>query len=165
MMKLWNVLAVSALALPSVVVAQDDAPPAAGDPAHEHAAPSGEAAGGERAMGAMQEHMREMQGQMARIHATEDSGERQRLMHEHTRSMQQHMRMMGSMRGEQQTASASRCAEGDARCLMDEMRAENGMMRQRVRMMEDRLGSMQQLMQQMMEHQRVGEAQEADGGR
>ena len=114
-------------------------------------------------MAAMHEHMRQMRQQMARIHATEDSAERQRLMNEHMQSMQQHMQMMGSMRTGQQAGSASRCAEGDAPCRMDEMQAENGMMRQRVRMMENRLESMQQLMQQMMDY--LDEAQNANAGR
>ena len=162
MMNFRSVVAAFALALPVVAVAQDGPAPAAGDTAHEHAAPSGEAAGREQSMAAMHGHMEQMREQMARIRATEDPGERRRLMHEHMQSMQQHMQMMGSMRGEQQSGSASRCAEGDARCLMNEMRADNGMMRQRVRMMEDRLESMQELLQQMMEHQRVEEAQEPE---
>jgi periplasmic protein CpxP/Spy len=161
MKKLWSVLAVCALAPPLVVTAQGDVVPAA---EHEqHLRPPGDAATGEHSMPAMHEHMREMREQMARIQAAEDPVERQRLMHEHMQSMQQHMQMMGSMRAEQQAGSASRCAEGDAMCRMDEMRAENGMMGQRMRMLEDRLESMQQLMQQMMDH--LDEAQSADSGR
>jgi len=102
-----------------------------------------------------------MREQMARIHATEDAGERQRLMHEHMQSMQQHMQMMGSMRAEQPATSPSRCAEGDATCRMDEMRAENGMLRQGTRALQDRLETMEGLLQQMLDHQRAEEAQNA----
>jgi hypothetical protein len=48
-------------------------------------------------MGAMHQHMQQMQEQMARIHAATDPDERQQLMQQHMQSMQQHMQMMGSM--------------------------------------------------------------------
>ena len=167
MKKRWGVLAVCAWALPLAIGAQDDsAPPAAHSEHEQHAAPPGEpAASDDHSMAAMHEHMREMREQMARIQATQDPEERQRLMHEHMQSMQQHMQMMGSMGARQEAASPSRCAEGDAPCRMDEMRAANGMMQQRMRMMEDWLDSMQQLMQQMMEHERADEARDAPSTR
>ena len=154
-----NYLAVCVLAAPLFVAAQENPPSTAPQSEHEHAAPPAGAAAGDHSMANMHEHMQQMRDQMARIHATEDPVERQRLMHEHMQSMQQHMQMMGSMRSEQHVGGASRCAEGDAACRMEEMRAENGMMRDRMSMMEGKLEAMQQLMREMMEH-----LDEAEGG-
>jgi len=144
--------AVCALAAPLFVAAQDNAPSTAPRSEHEHAAPPAEAAAGDHSTASMHEHMQQMRDQMARIHATQDPAERERLMHEHMESMRQQMQMMGSMRSEQHADGASRCAEGDAACRMEEMRAENGMMRDRMSMMEGRLEAMQELMREMMEH-------------
>ena len=116
MTQLWKVLGACALTLPLVLAAQEPAAPASEHVQHEqHAAPPAEAAAGEHSMAAMHEHMREMREQMARIHATENSAERQRLMHEHMQSMQRHMDMMGAMRG--QEPGPGRCAEGEAPAL------------------------------------------------
>jgi hypothetical protein len=144
------------LALPLAVAGQNGDAPAADHSQHD--APAGEAAAGGHSMAAMHEHMSEMHEQMARIHATEDSDERQRLMHEHMQSMQQHMQMMGSMHGEGRPAGPSRCPEGDSACRMQQMRAEDGMTHERMRALEERLDSMQQLLQQMLEHQRAENA-------
>jgi lauroyl/myristoyl acyltransferase len=158
MKELCKILAVCALASPLAVAAQQAEGPAAGHSDHaEREQQAVEADGGGHSMAAMQEHMRQMHEQMARIQGADDPAERQRLMHEHMQSMQQQMRMMGGMHAAQQGPSASRCAEGDAPCRMEEMRTENGMMRQRMQMMEDRLEAMQELMRQMMDH--IEEAQ------
>jgi spore coat protein CotH len=128
-----NVFAVCAFAAPLAVGAQDH--PAAGAE-HEQHAQAGDAAG-DRSGTEAHEHMRAMREQMARIQATQDAGERERLMHEHMQSMQQHMQMMSSMR------------------------PQGGMGDERMRGLEARLESIEQLLQQMLEHQRVEETQNA----
>ena len=163
MTKLKNVLAICALGMPLAAAAQEREPPATEPSQHEqHIGPSAEAPATQHSMAAMHGHMLEMRQQMARIQATGDLVERQRLMHEHMQSMQQHMNMMGAMHPEEQRGSGSRCAENDAPCRMDEMRAENTMMRQRMGMMEDRIESTQQLLREMMDH--LDEAQRPDTG-
>jgi hypothetical protein len=47
----------------------------------------------------MQTRMQAMREQMARIHATDDPEERQRLMQEHMRTMHEEMTMMGQRMG------------------------------------------------------------------
>lgn len=165
MRKLANVLTLCALAAPLAVLAQDNAAAGGEHSEHEqHAAQPGSASGNESNAG-MHEHMRAMREQMARIRTTEDAAERDRLMHEHTQSMQQHMQMMSSTHPEPGAAGPSRCAEGDAACRMAELRAENGMARERMRGLEDRLASIEQLLQQMLEHQRVEEAENSSNRR
>jgi hypothetical protein len=157
MKQLKNLVVICALGMPFAAPAQDHGAPAAEPSEHEqHVGPAAETPATHQTMAAMQEHMRAMREQMARIQATEDPAERQRLMQEHMQSMQQTMRMMGSMHA-QQRGSGGRCAETDAPCRMDEMQAENRMMRQRMGTMEERMQSMQQLMGEMMDH--LGEAQ------
>jgi hypothetical protein len=163
MTNLWHVLTICALTAPLVAVAQDGAAPGAERSEHEqHAAPSDQASPGDQPMTAMHRHMLEMQAQMARIEATEDAGERQGLIEQHLQSMRQHMQMMGSMSAERRAATDSRCAQGDAACTMEEMRAAHGMTRERMRTLEDRLASVEQLVQQMLDHQRAGDAQDAE---
>jgi hypothetical protein len=151
--KLTNALAMCALGMQLAVAAQDRETPAEEYSEHEqHVGPSAETPAGQQSMGAMHEHMLAMRAQMARIHATEDPAERQRLMNEHMQSMQQTMHMMGATHGQQQRGSGGRCAADDAPCRMDEVQAENRMMRERMGSMEGRLESMQQLMREMMDH-------------
>ena len=158
MKQLKNVVVLCALGMQFAAGAQDHGAPASEQSEHEqHVVPAAETPATQQSMPAMQEHMRAMREQMARIQATEDPAERQRLMHEHMQSMQQTMHMMGSMHAQQQRGSGGRCAETDAPCRMDQMQAENAMMRQRMGTMEDRMQSMQQLMREMMDH--LGEAQ------
>ena len=95
----------------------------------------------------MHAHMQVMQEQMARIHATQDPAERQRLMQEHMQSMQANMAMMGRMgqMGQGRSGGASQCAQGDTACQMQELQTQHGMM-------QERMGMMQQMMGQMMQH-------------
>jgi protein CpxP len=103
MNKLMWVTLVCVLALP--LGAQSRRERAAEAAAQEHAAheeaaqsaPSAEQAPGMAGMQGMQEHMQTLREQMARIHATSDPAERQRLMSEHMQSMEEHMGMMGRM--------------------------------------------------------------------
>jgi hypothetical protein len=168
MHKYWTVLATCALSLPFAAAAQNRDGPAEGQRSeHEqHAQAAGETAPNGQSTAAMHEHMQAMREQMARIHAAQDTEERQRLMHEHMQSMQQHMQMMGRMGQEPDAApGTSRCTEGDMACRMQEMQAQNGMMQQRMRTMQDRMESMQQLMREMMDHLRENEAQDTDDRR
>ena len=93
----------------------------------------------------MQSHMQAMHEQMARIHATTDPEERQRLMQEHMQTMHEGMAMMGQMmQGPMAQGQARQCAQGDTQCLMDQMQMQQQMMGQS-------MGMMQQMMEQMME--------------
>jgi hypothetical protein len=159
MTKLKKALTICALGmLQLAVAAQDrDAPGLQHSEHEQHVGPSAETLPGQAPMAGMHEQMLAMREQMARIHATQDPAERQRLMHEHMQSMQQAMHMMGTMHA-QQRRSGGRCEEADAPCRMNEMQAENETMRQRMSAMESRLDSMQQLMREMMDH--VDEAQD-----
>ena len=98
----------------------------------------------------MQTRMQGMREQMARIHATEDPEERQRLMQEHMQSMHEGMMMMGQMmRGPMAQRQPRQCQEGDAECRMNQMQMQQQMMGQR-------MGMMQQMMEQMMEQMMQG---------
>jgi hypothetical protein len=102
----------------------------------------------------MQTRMQAMREQMARIHATEDPEERQRLMQEHMRSMHEGMMMMGRMMGGPGAQEPMRqCQEGDTECRMSQMQMQQQMMGQR-------MGMMQQMMEQMMEQMMQGRALE-----
>lgn len=94
----------------------------------------------------LQAHMHTMQEQMARIQATEDPEERQRLMQEHMQSMQESMKMMGQMMqgSTGQGAQAQQCPQNDTACQLNQVQMQQ-------RMMGQRMGMMQQMMQQMME--------------
>jgi hypothetical protein len=104
-------------------------------------------------MAQMQKNMDAMHEQMARIHATQDPQERQRLMHEHMQNMHQGMMMMGQMG---QGEAPRPCAAGDTECRMNQMQTQQQMMGQR-------MGMMQQMMQQMMEQMAAGQATEPAG--
>lgn len=93
----------------------------------------------------MQARMQTMREQMARIHATEDPQERQRLMQAHMQSMHEGMRMMGeTMRGPRGQGQMRQCREDDTECRMNQMQMQQQMMGQR-------MGMMQQMMEQMTE--------------
>lgn len=92
-------------------------------PAHAEATPE------------MMENMKEMQDQMARIHATKDSAERARLMDEHMKTMQTTLNMMHDGGG----------------CMMGVTDGRDGM---------GNMGSghpnmMQMMMDQMVQHQKA----------
>lgn len=116
---------------------------------------------GDAGMGQMQQRMHAMQEQMARIHATSDPQERQRLMQEHMQSMSQGMAMMGRMM--QQPAAGADADETATRCRGDDTECRMRQMQDRQGRMEQRFGLMQQMMQQMMDHMmsRPGEGAEA----
>ncbi len=136
MSTLRNVLTICMFAAPLSVVAQNDAPSAQHSDHAQHAAPA-DPAGSTPPTADMHAHMRAMQGQMARIREAQDAAERERLMHEHMQSMQQHMQMMSSRP------------------------AENAAMPERMRGLEERLASIEGLLQQMLERQRVEESDNA----
>jgi hypothetical protein len=128
--------------LPLAAIAQPPAEPGTGD-AEAH-----------RQMEQMQGHMNAMREQMARIHATQDPEERQRLMHEHMQSMHEGMAMMGKMMGPMgQGEAPPACPAGDTECRMDRMEMQQQVMGQR-------MGMMQQMMQQMMDQTAAGQAPE-----
>jgi hypothetical protein len=134
--------------LPLTALAQGPATPNTGDAeAHRQA----------EQMAQMQRNMDAMHEQMARIHATQDPQERQRLMHDHMQNLHQGMMMMGQMMGPMGQGGAPRaCAEGDTECRMNQMQMQQQMIGQR-------MGMMQQMMQQMMEQMAAGQATEPVG--
>jgi len=98
----------------------------------------------------MQSRMQAMHEQMARIHATEDPEERQRLMQEHMQNMHEGMTMMGQMmRGPMAQGQTRQCQQDDTECRMSQMQMQQQMMGQR-------MGMMQQMMEQMMEQMMQG---------
>lgn len=101
----------------------------------------------------MQNRMQAMHETMAKIRATKDPAERQRLMQEHVQAMHSGMAMMDGMGGSagRQGDAAARCGEGDLACRMNQMQTQHGAMA-------ERMGMMQQMMQQMMDHMMQREA-------
>jgi hypothetical protein len=87
----------------------------------------------------MQDNMKRMQDLMARIHASRDPAERQRLMGEHSKAMREQMRMMRGMGGGQPGAMGG-----------DMMKNHHAMMG-RMEMMETMMGQMMQHMDAMRE--------------
>ena len=103
------------------------------DDAHQHGEPALPAAS--NPAGDMPEMMSRMHDQMMKIHATSDPKERARLMDEHMKTMQEAMPMMQGMKEGAGMGSAQR---------MDAMGR--------------RMDRMEQMMQQMLEHQKAREA-------
>jgi periplasmic protein CpxP/Spy len=90
---------------------------------------------------AMQEHMKKMHAQMEKIRQTADPTERQKLMAEHMQAMHDGMGMMCGMGGG--------CMGGG---MKHGGMMQGGMMKHH-EMMEKRMDMMQNMMQQMLEHQ------------
>ena len=107
--------------------------------------PSGPMMGG--GMQEMQAAMKKMQDQMAKIRATSDPAERQKLMAEHMASMREAMGMMTKMGGMGMMQGGGMMG-GEGK-----KSPEPRDMRGRVGMMEQRMGMMQMMMEQMMQHQ------------
>ena len=61
------------------------------------AAPAGDATAANQQMQRMQANMKNMQDMMAKIQATKDPAERQKLMQQHSMAMHAQMQMMGGM--------------------------------------------------------------------
>jgi tRNA-dihydrouridine synthase len=109
------------------------AAPAFAEEAHQHdqQAKPGVSAPAEK----MPEMMSRMQEQMKQIHATSDPKERERLMQEHMKAMHESMPMMQGMK--------EGAGPGDA---------------ERMDAMGRRMDTMEQMMQQMLEHQKARES-------
>ncbi|HVK54983.1 MAG TPA: hypothetical protein VM532_08135 [Burkholderiales bacterium] len=94
----------------------------------------------------MQENMKKMQAQMAKIHQTTDPKERERLLQDHMQTMREAMQSMrgmggGMMMGMMNGGMAGRSAQQNA------APGNNAM--------ERRMDMMQMMMEQMMEHQKA----------
>jgi len=108
----------------------------------------------DKSMAQMQEHMKKMQGIMARMQETTDPAERQKLMAEHTKAMQEGMQMMrgmgggmmqgmgGGMMGKAPKDGAAKPGLGRGAPMSPEM-------------MERRMDMMQMMMEQMMQRQKA----------
>ena len=94
----------------------------------------------------MQERMKTMQEQIARIQQSTDPKERQKLLQEHMQTMQQQMKDMRHMGG------GMMMGEGSGKGMQ-----EGGMMdpKSRGRMMQDRMDMMQLMMEQMMQQMQM----------
>lgn len=113
-------------------------------------------------MSTMHQQMQAMQSQMKKIHATRDQDERMQLMSEHMQSMQEAMEMIGSIpHPDMQTATMGmggahssviqQCTDGSAQCQQMNQMADWQ------RHMQQRMDMMQMMMQQMLEHEAVGD--------
>jgi TolA-binding protein len=108
----------------------------------------------------MQEHMKQMQTQMEKIHKTTDPKERQKLMQEHMQSMREHMKMMHGAGG---CMMMGMMARGDQSGTGKPDRGMNcGMMdadpSHRQETLEQRMDMMQMMMDQMMQHEEATQA-------
>lgn len=109
----------------------------------------------------MQEHIKQMQTQMEKIHKTTDPKERQKLMQEHMQTMREHMKMMHNTGGCMMMDPMARSNQPGAG--KPESSMDCGMMRgadssQRQDMLERRVDMMQMMMDQMMRHQEATQA-------
>jgi hypothetical protein len=96
----------------------------------------------------IQAAMKKMQEEMAKIHSTSNSAERQKLLTEHMSTMQETMGAMMNMGGPGtgMMPSGGMMAGPSAAPAPSEVPGRMGMMEQRI-------GMMQMMMQQMMQHQ------------
>lgn len=124
----------------SLVYAQAPAPPAAAA-----ATPDAPAM-----MQRMQGNMKAMQDMMAKINATKDPAERQKLMQEHSKAMHAQMEMMGGMRGGQMGMMQGDGMKGGG--MM------SGDMMQQHQAMQGRMAMMEMMMGQMLQHQEAAQA-------
>ena len=97
----------------------------------------------------MQENMKTMQQQMAKLRATTDPKERQKLMREHMQTMQENMKTMRGMGGPMMMGSGQ--SGGMMMGGKKEGMTDADMMK-RHEMMEKRMDMMQMMMEQMMQH-------------
>jgi len=100
-------------------------------------------------MSKMQENMKTMQQQMAKLRATSDPKERQKLMREHMQTMQENMKTMRGMGGPMMMGSGQ--SGGMMMGGKKEGMTDADMMK-RHEMMEKRMDMMQMMMEQMMQH-------------
>ena len=97
----------------------------------------------------MQSSMQAMHEEMARIHASQDPAERQRLLQEHMQSMHQGMMVMGQMMGPMgmgPRGPTQQCGQADAQCQIGQMQRQQEAMGQRMMMMHQMMGQMMQHM-------------------
>lgn len=108
-------------------------------------APQGDAAATTQQMQQMQrmqDNMKNMQEMMAKIHATKDPAERQKLMQEHSTAMHAQMNMMGGMGG-----------MGGGQMGMKGGGMMSGDMMKEHQAMQGRMAMMEMMMGQMLQHQ------------
>jgi len=143
-MKFTSRLLVAFLILgsPSAAFAQAPAQPATPAP---QTAPGGPMMGGTQQM---QDAMKKMQEQMAKIRATSDPAERQKLMFEHMSTMRDAMGTMMKMGG-----PGTGMMPGGGMMGGSSAAPAPGDVPGRMGMMEQRMGMMQMMMDQMMQHQ------------
>jgi len=106
----------------------------------------------------LQENMKAMREMMAQIRATNDPAEKKRLLKAHMLAMREQIKVMlamSSMRpgaGGMQHGKGGDMMKGD---MMDEGMGGMMMQKKQHKMMERRMNSMEQLMQQLIEHESV----------
>jgi hypothetical protein len=107
-------------------------------------APAGDAAAPNQQMQRMQANMKSMQDMMARIQATKDPAERQKLMQEHSKAMHAQMQMMGGMGGGQMGMM-----HGGSMMSGDMMKDHQAML--------GRMSMTEMMMGQMLQHQEAAQ--------
>jgi len=117
--------------------------------------------------GAMQERMKKMREQMEKIRSTSDPEERKKLMQDHMQSMMENMRHMdapGADGGKAREHKAmGDCKEGAEGAKQKEGMMKKGGMMMKQHKVQARLDMLQQMMEQMLEHERA--EQEMESGR
>ncbi len=123
----------------------------------------------DKQMAQMQENMKKMHEQMAKLSQTQDTKERQKLLEEHWATMQNNMQMMHGTYGMMGMHGGGGCCGGGQMMGMhgkghmmgggmmgwqDYSKQTPEQMKQRQYMMDRHMGMQQQMMDQMMQHQR-----------
>ena len=99
----------------------------------------------------MQDNMKSMQDMMAKIHASKDPAERQKLMQEHSKAMHAQMEMMGGMGG-----MAGMGGMGGGQMKGGGMMG--GDMMKEHQAMQGRMAMMEMMMGQMLQHQEAAQS-------
>jgi hypothetical protein len=126
--------------------ADEQAKPHPATAAEQAAPPATDKTDSSAMMAGMQDHMKQMQDTMAKIHATKSAEKRETLLKEHMNQMQEYMKMMkdmGAGSGMGNMAGKQDSGKGMGMGMMGEG-MKCGMM--------DMMGMMQQMMGQMMDH-------------
>jgi hypothetical protein len=114
-------------------------------------AAAGDAAAANQQMQRMQANMKNMQDMMAKIQASKDPAERQKLMQEHSKAMHAQMEMMGGMGGGQMGMMKG----GD---MMEGGNMMGGDMMKEHQAMQGRMAMMEMMMGQMLQHQEAAQS-------
>ena len=162
------------LAMPLAQAADEQEDHAAHHPPEGQAqtGPANDAANAGPLQGDMQEGMKNMREQMKKIRATSDPAERKKLMRDHMQSMMENMRHMKAESGKSRDAGGGKTKtmddgeEGADGAKKKDGMMKEGMMKEGMMMkhkkVEARLDMLQQMMEQMLEHEHVEQEMGSD---